>query len=77
MRNTSKKRFTAKYLKNGLTSFNDILSIFISFKFPHFYVQSHSTKLAWGQGSRNPLKGLQFVSLDTRERLRYSEVNLP
>ena len=31
----------------------------------------------WCQGSRNPLKGLQFVSSDTRERLRYSDVNLP
>ena len=31
----------------------------------------------WCLGSRNPLKGLQFVSSDTRERLRYSDVNLP
>ena len=37
LRNTFKKRFTAKvYFKIVLTSFNVILSIFIPFKCPHF-----------------------------------------
>ena len=77
MRNTFKKSFTTKlYLEiNKLASFNVIYP-----DCPHFYVQSHSTKRAlktsfWGRESRNPLKGLQFVSLDTREGLRYSNVN--
>ena len=47
LRNTFKKRFTAKVdLKIVLMSFYVILSIFIPLKCPHFYVLSHSTKLA-------------------------------
>ena len=40
------------------------------------FIQTCFKTSVWCQGSRNPLKVLQFVFSDTCERLRYSDVNL-
>ena len=41
------------------------------------FIQTCFKTSVWCQGSRIPLKILQFVFSDTCERLRYSDVNLP
>ena len=40
------------------------------------FIQTCFKTSVWCQGSRNPLKVLQFVFSDTCKRLRYSNVNL-